>query len=547
MAVAFGIIAGFSYSLIVPLATNAIAHSPDEGLAKNASFIASLSKDDLAIIFFLNCFFIFVFKSISMVIINYVAKGAISDLKIKVCRKVTRMPIETIERIDMPKIINILTRDMQNAAGSAVALPAVSISIITIVALLGYIFYLDPIVFMCLVLLLVLGVVSFKLPMRLATKRLQRARELEDDLQEGIRGVVLGIKELKLNNRKSTNYIDEKIIRPELEILRLSRSGDSIMLVVATYSQLIATLLIGIMIFFLADSVISSNKEIFAIVMVVLYLVGPLSVILGYLPALKLGEISLGRISNFSDEKEEGFFQSERAPEWQAIQLQTASYSYNQENDESFSLKPTTIDFRKGKIYYIVGANGSGKTTLAKLLTLHYPPRSGAIFFDKQQISDKNRGSFRESISAIYSDYYLFDRIYGYQEKLQESKIHEYIKFLGLEGKTEFINGRFSNTRLSDGQRRRLALLAALIEDRECYVFDEWAADQDPRFKEIFYNRVLPDLKANNKLVIIITHDDRYFDCADTLIFMEDGGVKKIKEQKEKTPNIEPQVETIEC
>ena len=93
--------------------------------------------------------------------------------------------------------------------------------------------------------------------------------------------------------------------------------------------------------------------------------------------------------------------------------------------------------------------------------------------------------------------------------------------------KVRFENGRFSTLALSDGQRRRLALLCALVEDRDLYLFDEWAADQDPEFKAIFYRRVLPDLRAAGKAVIAITHDDRYFDVADRLVFMENGRVRE--------------------
>ena len=54
-------------------------------------------------------------------------------------------------------------------------------------------------------------------------------------------------------------------------------------------------------------------------------------------------------------------------------------------------------------------------------------------------------------------------------------------------------------------------------------MFDEWAADQDPVFKEVFYREVLPELRAMGKAVLVISHDDRYFHLADRLIRMESG------------------------
>jgi putative ATP-binding cassette transporter len=86
-------------------------------------------------------------------------------------------------------------------------------------------------------------------------------------------------------------------------------------------------------------------------------------------------------------------------------------------------------------------------------------------------------------------------------------------------------DGKLSTTELSQGQRKRLALLTAYLEDRPVYVFDEWAADQDPLFKTVFYERLLLDLKARGKTVLVITHDDRYYHIADRIIKLDDGQV----------------------
>jgi putative ATP-binding cassette transporter len=68
-------------------------------------------------------------------------------------------------------------------------------------------------------------------------------------------------------------------------------------------------------------------------------------------------------------------------------------------------------------------------------------------------------------------------------------------------------------------------LLTAYIEDRPIYVFDEWAADQDPFFKRVFYYNFLPELKARGKAVLVISHDDRYYNVADRIIRLDCGSV----------------------
>jgi putative ATP-binding cassette transporter len=87
-------------------------------------------------------------------------------------------------------------------------------------------------------------------------------------------------------------------------------------------------------------------------------------------------------------------------------------------------------------------------------------------------------------------------------------------------------DGVLSTTALSQGQRKRLALLTAYLEDRPIYLFDEWASDQDPFFRDIFYKQLLPELKRRGKTVFVISHDDRYFDIADRAIKLDYGKVE---------------------
>lgn len=100
-----------------------------------------------------------------------------------------------------------------------------------------------------------------------------------------------------------------------------------------------------------------------------------------------------------------------------------------------------------------------------------------------------------------------------------------YLKRLEIAHKVSIRDGSFTTTDLSTGQRKRLALINAWLEERPVLVFDEWAADQDPTFRRIFYTELLPELKRLGKTIIVISHDDRYFDVADRLVRMAAGKV----------------------
>jgi putative pyoverdin transport system ATP-binding/permease protein len=133
---------------------------------------------------------------------------------------------------------------------------------------------------------------------------------------------------------------------------------------------------------------------------------------------------------------------------------------------------------------------------------------------------------YRQHFSAVFSDFYLFDSYLGIDRDTLDQEVNGYLRQLQLSHKVSVKDGALSTTSLSQGQRKRLALLETYLEDRPIYVFDEWASDQEPRFRELFYKEMLFKLKQENKIVIVITHDDRYFHLADHVIKLDYGTIE---------------------
>jgi putative ATP-binding cassette transporter len=183
------------------------------------------------------------------------------------------------------------------------------------------------------------------------------------------------------------------------------------------------------------------------------------------------------------------------------------------------------MNLKAGQLVVLAGGNGSGKTTLAKIITGLYSAEDGELLLDGRRITDENREFYRQHFSAIFSDFHLFESLLGLEKPDLDDRAQERLERLQLSHVVAIKNGVLSTTQLSHGQRKRLALLTASLEDRPIYVFDEWAADQDPEFKEFFYRQLLPELKAKGKMVLIICHDDHYFDAADRMIKLESGRI----------------------
>jgi putative ATP-binding cassette transporter len=157
-----------------------------------------------------------------------------------------------------------------------------------------------------------------------------------------------------------------------------------------------------------------------------------------------------------------------------------------------------------------------------KTLTGLYLPQAGTISLDRTLVTPETAAWYRSHFSTVFTDYHLFDRLYGLQHVPPE-EVNALLRLMQIDHKTSYTEGRFTTQDLSGGQRKRLALIVALLEDRPILVLDEWAADQDPPFRRFFYEQVLKDLKARGKTIIAVTHDDKYFNVADHVVKMEYG------------------------
>jgi putative ATP-binding cassette transporter len=206
-----------------------------------------------------------------------------------------------------------------------------------------------------------------------------------------------------------------------------------------------------------------------------------------------------------------------------AIRFEGVSFTYRDpDGNATFQAGPIDGEVRRGEILFLIGGNGSGKTTFLKLFTALYWPAQGAIRVDDVQIGPANIQSYRNLFSAIFSDFHLFDKLHGLADAAPE-RVNALLRLMELSHKTAFGGGRFSNTHLSTGQRKRLALVVSYLEDKPVYIFDEVAADQDPHFRRYFYETLLPELKSTGKTVVVVTHDDRYFHVADRVLQMDYG------------------------
>jgi putative ATP-binding cassette transporter len=295
-----------------------------------------------------------------------------------------------------------------------------------------------------------------------------------------------------------------------------------------SWGTLLSFLPIGLVIF-LAPSVTNVNTEVLTgYTLIILYMTGPLQAIMGMVPTLTHASVAVEKIASLGLPQETSIGgppqQLQPAPVWSKLTLEGVAHTYYREKEDgTFTLGPIDLTLRPGELVYLIGGNGSGKTTLAKLLSGLYAPESGGIRFNGQMVTDETREAYRQNFTVLFSDFFLFDSLLGINPANLDERARRHLVELQLDHKVQVTDGKLSTTDLSQGQRKRLALLNAFLEDRPIYIFDEWASDQDPIFKGVFYHQILPELKARGKTVVVISHDDRYYNLGDRIVKLESG------------------------
>jgi len=532
ISVVLGGIAGMGYASLIPVVVSSLAPNT-LGLEPAAASTVTLfgievSNPRFALLFFAICALIFVARLSSRLILVGVSLALTADLRVRLCRAIARAPVADIELAGGAKLTAVLTEDVRRIVTGSLLLPNLLTNFVTFLGTLTFLMYLNMSTFLFVISAIFCGLVVYQIPIFFGGRIFKKSREMFDDVQEAVRGLIYGVKELKLDANKRAIYFDDVLNERERILLKNERSAFATFIAAESYGDMISFFIIGTMAFIFVNYNAISTAELIGVVMALLYITGPISAIMGAAPQIAMAKASMKKVEalfgNLKEENSSAAAASEIP--WHHMALSNVTYSHRADaSSDGFSIGPISLAISKGEVVFLVGGNGSGKSTLGKVLSLHYEATGGQITFDGVAVTNTNVGVYRQGISAIFTDYYLFDRFLHDLDDIQLRRANSLLASLRIDDKVSIIDGKFSTLKLSDGQRKRLALLVALMDGKQLYIFDEWAADQDPVFKEIFYKEILPELKKLGKAVVVISHDDRYFDVADRVFMFENGQV----------------------
>lgn len=466
----------------------------------------------------------------SQVLLARFSQGAIAELRRDLSRKILAVPLRNLEEIGAPRLLAALTEDVFHITQALLAIPVVSVNLAILLGGAVYLGWLSWQILAALATVIVVGAAGYRLLVASAFSRMSQARQEEDKLYGHFRALTEGIKELKLHRERRGAFFTQNIQTTTERYQQLNIAAEVRFTAAQSWSHLLYFALIGLILFLAPTLMTVSQHALTGYVITTLYLMGPLAGVLSSLSMFGRASVALQNVQKLGltlshlASEECSLASSGKGAGFQRLELLNVRHTYHREQeDTSFVLGPINLAFHPGELVFLVGGNGSGKSTLAKLLAGLYLPESGELRLDGHPISDLNRDNYRQLFSAVFADFYLFDNLLGLESPNLDRRAANYLEQLHLSHKVSVKNGVFSTVSVSQGQRKRLALLTAYLEDRPFYLFDEWAADQDPLFKEVFYTQLLPELKGRGKTVLVITHDDNYFHLADRLIKLESG------------------------
>lgn len=518
-----GIISGLSSAALVALINSTLSNTLDAKLLPwlfGGLSIAVLSSGFL-----------------SHYLLNRLSAKIVRDLRVRISRLILAAPYPYLQKLGKSALLANLTEDITAIANASQLLPVVCINFAVVAGSMVYLSWLSWHLALVLGGVIVFGVLSSSLFREWPKNAVLKARDEYDVLSSDFRALTEGIRELKLHRRRSDAFMAQSLAASAEACRRYSFRGAVAYLLVNQWAQLLYYLVIGAILYVFPVWQAIDREVIGGYALVFLFMMSPLTILTTSLPIFSRANVSLQKVRQLGDQLNSRIVPTdapditEACASFSTLSLQGVMHSFHREKENrNFMLGPIDLDFKPGELVFLVGGNGSGKTTLAMLLIGLYIPEQGVIRWNGEVVDNGNKDDYLQNFSVIFSDFYLFDELYGVDNGNSHPLIDDYLQRLHLHHKVRVENGRFSSVDLSQGQRKRLALLVAYLEDRPFYVFDEWAADQDPEFKHLFYTELLPGLKSRGKTVLVISHDDRYFYLADRCIKLEEGRI--IAEEK---------------
>ena len=458
---------------------------------------------------------------------------AIDGLRMRLLERLRHADLLKLERFGETPLFESITQSCQTVSMNSQFLALSLRSVLLIVAVMVYILAISPLAFLVIAVTVAVGAtVYWWLEIALRQYRDALAAQ-ESALFESVSDLFDGFKEQRLNSARSRDLkiwfgaVSSSMTSARNEVHR--RGWQQFVFGETGY-----TLMLGVVVFVVPGYSPSFDVDVVKVTAACLFMASSVFGLMQSMAVMAAAEAAAGRMLALETELaalEEAGSEAPGLPltaDFSEIRLSSVEFAFPAPAGErAFAVGPLDLTIRRGETVFVTGGNGSGKSTFLKLLTGLYHPLRGCVAVDEVEIGPQFLASYRALMATVFTDFHLFARLYGIDPP-ESGEAAALLQWMEVERSTALDGDRFSRRDLSAGQRKRLGLIAALLERKPILVLDEWAADQDPQFRRKFYREILPELKRRGLTIVAVTHDDHYFDAAGRRLHMEEGRLTEL-------------------
>ncbi|MFM8747554.1 MAG: ATP-binding cassette domain-containing protein [Aestuariivirga sp.] len=545
-----------SFKQLIPLLLFLWSHAPQrlKYLVAGLALVAGLSRNlvmnivnqaaaaplDQAISYwlpiFILSFVVVVGSSFAYQVITTVATTqVINNVRLKLIARLLKVQPSFLDKREHGALYHIMTTDVSMVAGFTSTILNLLPAFIFLAIAIPQLFSYSMIAGFFVVLVMIGGILAYHVQQTAMATLNADARALEVAYFERVSEMLRGFRELRLHHDRRQSFVGDvnnvlsNLRRLLIKVTRVYETAESAVIG-------LRFLLFGGIVFLVPFMAHTETAVTFQILTLVLFSLTPFEQIVMSYPAVIGTIVSYVRIDDLVKDLEP--FDRipdrpvEKASPFNKINLRDIRAKYDSRETSAFELGPLDFELKRGEVVFLVGSNGSGKTTFMNVLAGLLDPVSGTIEVDGVVLKPEDMNQYRAQFSAIFTTFHVFRQLYGLEGTPAEIA-DETVERVRLSGITSIRSEGISRLDLSAGQRRRLALAIALLEDRNVMILDEFVADQDPEQREYFFGTLLPWLKSRGKTLVISTHDLHWLPYCDRVITFQNG---KVTEQAQGKP-----------
>ena len=454
----------------------------------------------------------FLTEYIDGIVMSSYIKNTVNYLRTDIFSKIINKDIKDFSLDNSGKYISILYNDIKIIEDSFFNnLFQVISCFISFIISLVVLFSISPSI---VIFISIFGVLGFVIPNALSKKLVVQKSEYSQNLEEVtsitkdlfsgfevIKGFNISNKINEIFKTASTNVEDSK---KKYSILEAIMRGFSLSFSVTIY---LGVLLLGGYLMY-KESITVGTAII--IIQLSTHIVGPVKLSISLINQIRSVTLIADKIENILEDTNADFEDTKLDSFSNSISIKNLDFSYSEERK---ALDNINLTFEKNKKYVIVGESGSGKSTLIKLIMRYYNDYSGNISIDNHDLKSIYSADLYKNMSMIQQNVFMFDdsikeniRLYSTHD---DNEILDSCKRAGLskliERLPEGINSLVgeNGNKLSGGEKQRIAIARALINDTQILILDESTSALD---NETAYNLEKSLLNLDDLTLITVTH-----------------------------------------